>query len=230
MSGGCTRETLRCKFWAQGEHYVRPPCCTQHLQNLLFFTHHLLERHGIPHWLDFGALLGAARNGEFIPWDSDVDFGILGDDLSRLRALEDEVNRADHWLDTRDPLVWRIQLSKTNAQHVDLFPWREEEGVLKIRWPGYADDSWAFPRRFLDGAEPVELYGQRFPAPAPLEEFLARYRYGPDFHIPLRPEEIAMRERIEPQVRAFVARRALHGLASAEDACRDQAGEAGRLG
>src|SRR5262245_40914451 len=37
----------------------------------------LLERNGIAHWLDCGSLLGARRHGSMIPWDNDVDSGIL---------------------------------------------------------------------------------------------------------------------------------------------------------
>ncbi len=204
---GCTPESRRCEFWAEGGAYVRPACCTQHLKELLFFTHELLERHGIPHWLDFGALLGAARTGEFVPWDGDVDFGVMRGDFERVRSLEEEVRRAGHCLDMRSPHVWRIDLSASNTLHADLFPWREEEGVLKMQWPGYPDKSWAFPRRFLDGAEPIELYGRSFPAPAPLDEFLAQYRYGPDYMVPRRSEELEQRARIAPSIKLFLARR-----------------------
>lgn len=206
MSRTCTPQSRRCEFWTEGG-YIRPPCCTAHLKELLVFTHTLLERHHIPHWLDFGALLGAARTGEFIPWDSDVDFGILQADLERLRALKGEIEEAGHQLDARDPLVWRINLSAINTQHADIYPWREEDGTLKMRWPGYAEDAWSFPRRYLDAAEPVTLYGLPFPAPVPLHEFLARYRYGPDYLTPRRPEEQTRRERILPIVRAFVEER-----------------------
>lgn len=207
MSSGCTPESPRCEFWTQGDGYVRPSCCTGHLKHLLFFTHEILERHGIPHWLDFGAVLGAARTGEFVPWDSDVDFGVRVGDLDRVRPLAAEIRRAGHYLDTRDPLVWRVYLSAANTQHADIFPWWEEDGVLKMRWPGFSDDAWAFPPAFLDNLQPVELYGRSFPAPAPLDEFLARYRYGPDFRIPMRSGEEAVRDRARAALRAFVAER-----------------------
>ena len=204
---GCTRESQRCEFWTQGEEYLRPACCTQHLKDLLFFTHDLLQRHGIPHWLDFGAVLGAVRGGEFVPWDGDVDFGILRHDLERVRMLEDEVARAGHYLNVNDPLVWRVQLSRTNSLHADLFPWREEDGVLKMSWPGYPDECWAFPQRYLNEVQPVELYGHVFPAPAPLHEFLERYRYGPEYLVPRRSEELAQRTQIIPSVKRFLGRR-----------------------
>lgn len=208
---GCTPESRRCEYWTQSEEYLRPACCTQHLKDLLFFTHGLLEQHGIPHWLDYGSLLGAARTGELIPWDGDVDFGVLCSDLERVRKLADEVASAGHILNVDDPLVWRVELSSTNLLHVDLFPWREEgDGNLKMSWPGYPDECWAFPRRFLDDMQPVKLYGHPFPAPAPLDEFLARYRYGPDYRVPRRVEKLAERTQIIPSVKRYLGRRVFH--------------------
>lgn len=207
MSERCTRDTRRCEFWMRGEGYIRPDCCTSHLQELLAFTHNLLARHSIPHWLDFGALLGAVRTGEFIPWDSDVDFGIMQTDLERVRALKAEIEQSGYRLDTKYPYVWRILLSDINTQHVDLFPWRAKDGVLQMRWPGYSDECWAFPCRFLENPQAVQLYGQSLPAPSPVSEFLSRYRYGSDYRTPQRPEEIAERQRILGLVTAFVAQR-----------------------
>lgn len=204
---GCTLDSPRCEFWAQDGAYVRPSCCTRHLKDLLFFTEDLLARHGIPHWLDFGALLGAVRTGELVPWDADVDFGVWIEDADRIRALEDEVTRAGHVLDMSAPNVWRIVLSPSNTQHADLFPWRDEDGILKMRWAGYPDEAWSFPRRFVEQAMPVKLYGHSFRAPAPVDEFLARYRYGDDYLVPRRMRDLELRETVAPAVKRFVAHR-----------------------
>ena len=209
----CTRETARCEFWTREEEYLRPECCTAHLQELLFFTEELLTKHGIVHWLDYGSLLGAARRQELIPWDSDVDFGVLLPDLEKLRALDGEISSAGYVLDMQDPCVSRINYSRRNTQHVDLYPWFEEAGLLKMRWPNATPERWAFPRRYLDGLGRVELCGRRFPAPSPVDEFLANYRYGPDYRTPRRPREAEEYQqtvgmaRIENTVRSFVARR-----------------------
>lgn len=183
----CSRETARCTYWEWGPDYLRPDCCTEALRTLLLFTEELLARHRIAHWLDYGALLGAVRGGAFVPWDSDVDFGLLRADLPALRALEPEIRRAGHVLDTRDPEIWRIDFSPSNTQHVDLFPHWEEGGLVRMSYGRDAPERWAFPARFLARLQPVTLYGRAFPAPSPPEEFLAlASRYGPGWRTPQR--------------------------------------------
>ena len=43
--------------------------------------------HGIRYFICGGTLLGAARDGRFIPWDDDVDVVVLRDDFRRLEQL-----------------------------------------------------------------------------------------------------------------------------------------------
>ena len=206
--GACTRDTERCEYWQQGGSYFRPPCCTAHLKELLFFTRDLLTRHGIPHWLDWGALLGAVRGGELVPWDGDVDFGVLREDRERIVALAPEIERAGFLLDlSEDAYTWRIVLSPTNFLHVDLFHWRDDNGTLKMRWRACREDNWAFPRSFIENLQPVFLYGEAFLAPTPVDELLARYRYGDDYLVPQRGDEIDNRVRAYLPVRQFLARR-----------------------
>ena len=171
---------------------MRPACCTEHLMELVGFTSDLLARHGIVHWLDYGSLLGAVREGEPIPWDGDADFGILQREEPAVLALAGEVAAAGHRLDTSLQGVIRILYSDANASRVDLFPWEARDGLLlpledtDYAWPGMASRL-AFPERFIAPLGEVSLHGRHFPAPTPVHEFLRDHRYGPGYATPARP-------------------------------------------
>ena len=188
---GCTRHTKRCDFWNWGPGSLRPACCTDHMKELAFFTEDLLSRHRITHWLDYGSLLGAVREQAFIPWDEDVDFGILARDVDAVRALRPEITRAGFHLATSEPPVIRFTYSAVNMQPLDLFVWQESNGLLRTEagseydWPGMYNRT-AFPPSYLDKLDTVRLYGKAFPAPSPVHEFLVHHRYGPDYLVPTR--------------------------------------------
>lgn len=181
----CTKKTTSCRFWTWGEEALRPDCCTSHLQELLFFTEELLTAHGLVHWVDFGTLLGAVRQREMIPWDGDVDCSFLELDRDRVLSLRREINGAGFYLETRASSVLRIQYSKKNLLHLDLFGWWEEDGLMKFNFPVRPAESF-FPAHYLTHLEPVTLYGRQFLAPSPVHEFLRAHRYGPGYMVPLR--------------------------------------------
>lgn len=48
----------------------------------LFQALNIIEKHGGKPWLDCGTLLGAYRDGDYIPWDNDLDLGIKIEDVN----------------------------------------------------------------------------------------------------------------------------------------------------
>ncbi|RNF05602.1 fukutin-related protein-like [Trypanosoma rangeli] len=62
------------------------------LHGLLRAVLGVLEQAGVACWAVGGTLLGAVRHGCIIPWDDDVDLGILSADETKLRAAFDFPN------------------------------------------------------------------------------------------------------------------------------------------
>ncbi|KAF5403961.1 hypothetical protein PHET_02644 [Paragonimus heterotremus] len=58
-----------------------------HMYELLLHWIELAERHGIVWWLVYGSLLGAVRHEDFIPYDHDIDIGVIGSQVDLIRSL-----------------------------------------------------------------------------------------------------------------------------------------------
>ena len=50
---------------------------------LLAIFHEMCKKEGLKYWLDYGTLLGCYRHKGFIPWDDDLDVGMLREDYER---------------------------------------------------------------------------------------------------------------------------------------------------
>ncbi len=61
---------------------------------LLTFINKICEKYDIGWWLDYGTLLGSIRHESFIPWDDDIDIGMVRKDYHRfIEILYDELEK-----------------------------------------------------------------------------------------------------------------------------------------
>lgn len=79
------------------EAFLAMPCLDEEIALLQKGNYQLLRmlksicvEHGIQFWILGGTLLGAVRHKGFIPWDDDVDVGMLREELDRLMSVMDQ--------------------------------------------------------------------------------------------------------------------------------------------
>ncbi len=114
-----------------------------------------LRNAGIKYFLSAGNLLGAMRTGEFIPWDDDIDFGLMRDDFNR--AVELLTAKYNHGLFTttwaKSGGIFKVLFMRRVC--LDLFPWDvydkhiqtpEEMETFKTEYNAAMDEARKFER------------------------------------------------------------------------------------
>ena len=93
---------------------------------LMLFMDNVCSKHGIEYWLDYGTCLGSVRHGGFIPWDDDLDVGMLRKDyILFINVIQDEIELAG--------LENVFALMKQSKHKIPRDRWIQ----LKYIYPGY---------------------------------------------------------------------------------------------
>jgi len=169
----------------------------------------VMQAAGIEFWIEGGTLLGALRNGKLIPWDHDLDFGMIYRSEAQMKRLIRRLRR-HFYVSVRSfpktETIW--QLGKYRVLKIyprknlffkedlclDLFVYYEgalpgsEELVYKyVVW-----DRNAFHRKeFLDNIESLEFYGAQVPVPGNPEKFI-EVKYGKAWRTPVKEWNVAL--------------------------------------
>lgn len=103
------------------------------LNDLVF----VLNKHKIKYWLDYGTLLGAVRHKGFIPWDDDLDLGVLFKDgkliVDSIRAEFDKTYNI-YYTGEQDKYLKLERYYGTNRVSIDIFLYQNDNGKMGAKF------------------------------------------------------------------------------------------------
>ncbi len=104
--------------------------------NLLKYFDSICKEYNITYWLDFGTLLGSVRHRGFIPWDDDIDVGMMRKDYEKFIELfsngfekypEFEIVYENNH---RDMCFIKLKCKQSENICIDIFPYEKYHSKL----------------------------------------------------------------------------------------------------
>jgi lipopolysaccharide cholinephosphotransferase len=170
----------------------------------------VLAKRGIPLFLNFGTLLGALRERDFIAFDDDADLEIYERDESLFLACLPELESRGLVMfgKNEDQSLYKF---RGRGERLDLFVARERKTLFGRVWDIEGRSS--VPAHHLDTLEEIDFLGHAFKIPAD-SQALVRNLYGKNWRIPIEhfPARLNWSERVskvfrKPDKLAFYAHR-----------------------
>lgn len=173
------------EFWAKQDKQstatliINYEWANEHLQLLK----KVFDNAGITFFLFFGTLLGAIREKDFILYDADVDVGVLGKDIIRVRDLEKELKDLGYDMfggtgikNYKDKIILNhIYIAREkNPVKLDIYPLFLQNG--NRWWYNFAHNKgwfgFPYPAKYFESFKIIEFLGAEYKVPNPPKELL----------------------------------------------------------
>lgn len=165
-------------------------------QDILERVCRVFEDHTEDYWLDYGTLLGYAREGKIIKGDLDLDFGVIVSD--KTKSLKDFLGKEEIYITQMTTVEGQITAEQYRYKDIgfDVFYYREESGkYITNIW--LADD-YTIPQKesYIQNkgklyetsfssfkTKEIKFYNTLFRVPEKPDHYLSEH-FGDDFMIP----------------------------------------------
>jgi phosphorylcholine metabolism protein LicD len=158
---------------------------------ILFFTMKTNE-YQIPFFIIGGSLLGAVRQGGFMPWDDDVDVGILDTYVSQLKKLQTDLMNNNSNIIIKDFNIFGFKVMykedccngvESKDVFLDIFIYTKTNNIYSLSYP-IASSKWSndwFEEEDLLPLKDISFSGIMLKSPNNPINYLDRlYRYWND--------------------------------------------------
>lgn len=137
---------LQLKYMHGNVEYLNPRIVHE-LYQLLKDVTEILDKHHIKYWAVGGTLIGSVRHKGFIPWDHDLDIGILEEDKKKVLELHEEFGALNYDITFSDGIIKifpQTGITENNWKYpfIDIFPYKIEnkyyihsEPIAQKVWP-----------------------------------------------------------------------------------------------
>ena len=164
------------------KHYeLKPKGVMEKIQllnlELLNFIDNVCKKYHLQYWIDCGTLLGAFRHADFIPWDDDIDLGMMRKDYEKLlKVLKEEVkiHNLDKYItvermdrvNNNNFLISFMKLSfrinHTLFGFIDIFPFDYRSSEEGIDFKLYMSERKKFFKKVADGKDKKESFKEAY--------------------------------------------------------------------
>lgn len=183
---GCEKNTKSCvsqifngrPFYLYLNRHL-PPCCREKLKTVFLHVVEELENTGVRYWLDNQALRDAHEIDDLSSDAFEIDISFNVNDYNRSTPLKRSFDSRPftdpslgfYWIKATDGQYIKVQFSKVNDIHVNLFPFEINNNLMTPRG-FYGPKAREFPVEFLHPTSNIFFLGRNIFAPNKPKNYL----------------------------------------------------------